>query len=241
MNANKLKFIACVSMLIDHAGLLLFPHLEWMRYIGRLAMPIFGFFVAEGARHTSNRVRYFLRTFLLGAACQIIYAAEEILSGGIRSVYLNILFTLSLAMLVCFAFVDFEKTLENADKQRILLRGLIFISTVAIVILLDIFCTYSRAICGVKISFDYGAAGALLPLFAVMFKERKKQLLCFSAGIVLFALSLQSTLGYIWFALLTIPILFCYNGERGNKKFKYAFYIFYPLHLGFLYLIDIIL
>ncbi|MBQ4150451.1 MAG: TraX family protein, partial [Clostridia bacterium] len=31
-----------------------------------------------------------------------------------------------------------------------------------------------------------------------------------------------------------------YNGERGNKKFKYAFYIFYPLHLGALYLVDMI-
>lgn len=228
-------------MLIDHAGLLLFPHLEWMRWIGRLAMPIFGFFVAEGARHTSNRARYFLRTFLLGVVCQIVYAAEEILSGGIHSVYLNILFTLSLAMLVCFAFIDFEKSLESADKQSVFWRGLIFVSSVLFVILFDIFCTNSRAICGVKISFDYGAAGALLPLFAVMFKERKKQVVCFGVGLILFALLLQSTLGYIWFALFDIPLLYLYNGERGSRKFKYAFYIFYPLHLGVLYLIDIII
>ncbi len=240
MNANNLKFIACVSMLIDHAGLLLFPQLEWMRYIGRLAMPIFGFFVAEGARCTSNRLRYFLRMLALGIACQLVYTAEEILSGGIRSVYLNILFTLSLSMLVCFAYVDFEKSLKSADKARTFFYGTAFVLSVFFVIVLDILCTYSYTLFDFGISFDYGAAGALLPLFAVVTTNRRKQLTSFAIGLILFVLCLRSTLWYIWFALLTIPILALYNGKRGSRKFKYAFYVFYPLHLGVLYLIDII-
>ena len=56
----------------------------------------------------------------------------------------------------------------------------------------------------------------------------------------IFALALGSAPGNVWFVLLDIPILMLYNGERGNKKFKYAFYIFYPLHLGALYLVDMI-
>ena len=241
MNANVLKFIACVSMLIDHAGLLLFPSQIWMRYVGRLAMPIFGFFIAEGARYSKSRTRYFLRTFLLGTACQIVYAAEEIQSGGIRSVYLNILFTLSFAMLICFSYIDFEKSLKNPDKSKAITKFVVFAATVMTVLAFDIFCTYSKGIIGVSVYFDYGFAGAILPLFALLCKERKKQTFCFGIGLVFFALLLQSALSYIWFALLSIPILLCYNGERGSKKFKYAFYIFYPLHLGVLYLIDIFL
>jgi len=241
MNANKLKFIACVSMLIDHAGLLLFPSQIWMRYVGRIAMPIFGFFIAEGARHTKSRTRYFLRTFLLGVACQAVYAAEEIISGGIRSVYLNILFTLSFAMLICFAYIDFKKSLESRVKSQIIAKSAIFVLAVASIFAFEIFCTYSKELVGISVSFDYGFAGAILPLFALLGNERKSQLVFFGIGLIFFALSLQSALGYIWLALLSIPILLCYNGERGSKRFKYAFYIFYPLHLGVLYLLDIIL
>ena len=240
MNANNLKFIACVSMLIDHAGLLLFPEQIWMRSIGRLAMPLFGFFIAEGARYTSNRMRYFMRTFLLGIACKAVYTAEEILSGGIHSVYLNILFTLSFAMLVCFAYVDFEKSLESRDNKRIIYKALILALSIVTVIAFEIFCTHSYKLTGVSITFDYGAAGALLPLFAILSTDRKKQRFCFTLGLILFALALGSAPGNVWFVLLDIPILMLYNGERGNKKFKYAFYIFYPLHLGALYLVDMI-
>ena len=150
MNANKIKLIACISMLIDHMGFLLFPQYAWMRSVGRLAMPLFGFFIAEGTRYTSNRTRYFLRTFLLGIGCQAVYFAEEFLSGGVRSVYLNILFTLSISMLVCFAYVDFEKSLKNKEKNGIFLRFAVFALSVASVIAFDIFCTFicrSYAVC----------------------------------------------------------------------------------------------
>lgn len=41
-----------------------------------------------------------------------------------------------------------------------------------------------------------------------------------------------------WFSLLAIPLLMLYNGQRGKWKLKYLFYIFYPAHLGILYLIS---
>ena len=46
MNANRLKGIACLSMLLDHIGYVLFPQVEWLRWCGRLALPIFAFLVA---------------------------------------------------------------------------------------------------------------------------------------------------------------------------------------------------
>ncbi|MBQ6874233.1 MAG: hypothetical protein IJO24_08085 [Clostridia bacterium] len=41
MNRNRLKLFACLSMLMDHVGLVLFPDIEAFRLIGRLAMPIY--------------------------------------------------------------------------------------------------------------------------------------------------------------------------------------------------------
>ena len=33
------------------------------------------------------------------------------------------------------------------------------------------------------------------------------------------------------YALMALPLLLCYSGQRGKWKMKYFFYIFYPVHL----------
>ena len=40
-----------------------------------------------------------------------------------------------------------------------------------------------------------------------------------------------------WYSLLSLPLLALYSGKRGSWKLKYLFYLYYPLHLGALYLI----
>jgi len=37
------------------------------------------------------------------------------------------------------------------------------------------------------------------------------------------------------YAVLALPILFLYNGKKGQRMPKYAFYAFYPLHLFILW------
>ncbi len=242
MTGNALKLIACISMLIDHAGYLLFPQYELLRYIGRLAMPIFAFFVSEGCRYTSNRLRYFLRMLLLGAACQAVYTAEELLSGGIRSVHLNILFTFSLSMIICFAYLDLEKVLKSADKSRLFEKAAAVALCIFGVLAFDAFCTESRALVGISISFDYGFFGAILPLFALLGTggTHQRRMAVFSIGFVLFVLNLRQSMHYAWFALFDIPLLYFYNGKRGRLNTKYLFYIFYPAHLAALYLISLV-
>ena len=40
LNGNHLKLIAAFTMLLDHAGILLFPRIRLLRILGRLAYPI---------------------------------------------------------------------------------------------------------------------------------------------------------------------------------------------------------
>ncbi|MBE6605825.1 MAG: hypothetical protein E7635_02145 [Ruminococcaceae bacterium] len=235
MTSNMIKLIACISMFIDHAGLQLFDNNIIMRSVGRLAMPLFAFFIGEGCRHTSNRLKYFLRVFVLGVICQIAYTANEIASGSFSSVYLNILFTFSISILICFAYLNFE---ESKSKSK---GAAIFLFTIISGLLFDFFCISSERLVGVSFSFDYGIVGALLPFAAVMFKDRSKKLITFTFAVIMFTINECISSPYSVFALLSLPIIYAYNGKRGHSRFKYGFYIFYPLHLALIYLISLII
>ncbi len=106
MNKNILKLLAALTMVIDHAGLLLFPQTAVLRWIGRISFPLFAFCVGDGCVHTRKPWVYFWRVLGLGLACQIVFAAEELLDGGTlrgsQALYLNILFTLALPILWCY-------------------------------------------------------------------------------------------------------------------------------------------
>ena len=60
---NQLKIIACISMLFDHLGFMVFPKLIIFRILGRLAFPIFAFMIAEGCYYTRNKLKHFLTIF----------------------------------------------------------------------------------------------------------------------------------------------------------------------------------
>ncbi|MDF2547548.1 MAG: conjugal transfer protein TraX [Anaerosolibacter sp.] len=70
---DVLKLLAIISMLIDHIGYGLFPKVMVLRYIGRLAFPIFAYHIAIGCRYTKDLHRYILRLFSFALISQIPY------------------------------------------------------------------------------------------------------------------------------------------------------------------------
>lgn len=73
-NSGLIKLLACLFMLIDHAGKMLFPNVPEMRLIGRLAFPLFAYGIAVGAVYTHNPLRYLKRIVLLALVSQPLYA-----------------------------------------------------------------------------------------------------------------------------------------------------------------------
>ncbi|MBQ7821253.1 MAG: hypothetical protein IJ391_03120 [Clostridia bacterium] len=240
MNANTIKFIACVCMLIDHIGAYLFPGVTLLRAIGRISMPLFAFFIGEGCRHTSHRLRYFLRVFVLGALCQAVFTAVEIISGDFNSVYLNILFTFSLSIILCYSWLRLEDSIKSKDNIRITVNAVSFAVLIALAFIFELFCNYSRKLIGITVTLDYGILGVLLPLSAVIFADKKDKFTSFTVASVIFALYRAQFTWYSCLSLLSLPILALYNGKRGSSRFKYGFYVFYPVHLAAIYLTRIL-
>ena len=73
-DTGLIRLLACLFMLVDHAGKMLFPDIPEMRLIGRLAFPMFAYGVAVGAVYTRNPMRYLSRMVLLMLISQPLYA-----------------------------------------------------------------------------------------------------------------------------------------------------------------------
>lgn len=225
-------------MLIDHIGYILFPKIMILRYIGRLALPIFAFMIAEGVLHTRNKLKYFLRVFILGVICQAIYTVYDLVTGNFSSIYLNTLITLSVGILICYAW---QKAVEDRKKFYLLAIAIVALAVFYIFSSTPVrsedhthMVTLAVRLCGISIDMDYGFMGAMLPLTAIIITKKPYRFVMYGAGLILLSLQCMDGMPFQWICLLTLPLLWFYNGERGKANLKYLFYIFYPVHLGLL-------
>ena len=84
------------------------------------------------------------------------------------------------------------------------------------------------------VNIDYGFLGILTPVFIYFASGKANKLISCTALLILLGMVLG---GVQWYALFAIPLLALYNGKRGKLNLKYLFYIYYPLHLGIIYLL----
>ena len=106
LTGNQLKLLAMITMTIDHIGVILLPQYRLLRIIGRLAMPIYAYMIAEGCHHTHDRKAYFLRLAGLALVCQLVYGMVD------HSLYQCILvtFSLSVALICVIEYAQSRKT-----------------------------------------------------------------------------------------------------------------------------------
>lgn len=235
LSGNALKLIACFFMVVDHVGLILLPQYIILRVLGRLAFPVFAFMIAEGARHTRSRLRYFLTVFISAVTVQeVLYIFEH-------SLEMSIFFTFSLSLPLIYA-LDFVKRtiIGGRSGTKMAFSLLAFILAVAAA-----FC-----ICEV-LDVDYGFLGVMTPVITSLFMMPKDApdeykrfdelpMHVLTCGIALLLLSGMGK-GIQAYSLLALPLLLSYSGERGRLRLKYFFYLFYPLHLALLWGISLLI
>ena len=227
MNRNILKIIALISMIIDHIGMVFFPDIVIFRIIGRLAFPIFAFFIAEGWYYTKHRKKYVLLLLIFMILSWFpFYKALDLPHYTINVMGV---FLLSIAGMVLI-----DKIRLNNDKKVMYLCS--FCLFILICLILECFSLIPE-----------GVLGVLLPIVFYAYKGREKHRFV-AAGLVLLAMAVLVVLNepiefatfVQFFGLLALIPLLCYNNTVGRLNLKYLFYITYPLHLIVIMLIKLI-
>lgn len=222
MSPLFLKILAMLSMLLDHIGFALFPSQLAFRALGRLAMPIFCFLIAQGFFHTRSRPRYALRllVFCLLSELPFDWMVGDPLSGASQNVFLTLLLGL-LGIWGADALLD----------QKNVAKYLCFAPPLAAMAAAEL------------LRGDYGWRGALAVtlLYAaekyIRAHPRPDRRLVRGLAAAVAAVGLlwgSFGAGWRWFGLAAAPFLALYDEDAPrihSPALRHALYWFYPVHI----------
>ncbi len=224
MSAFVLKIIACITMFIDHIGYVVFDGSSYFNYIGRIAFPIFAFQIYQGYMHTRNVKNYIRRLFIFAVVSQLPFMLfyNTVIADSFA---MNVIFTLLLGLI---GILVYDKT--NA-----------FFGIITSIVL---------GIIAEACAFDYGFYGVTVILLFYIFRSHKAiSVISFYIATLIKYAFMVSHFSYDYGILLSAidyfaPLCLCtmlssvfiilYNGKKGRDS-KYLLYLFYPLHLLFIY------
>lgn len=216
LTGNQLKLIALVLMTVDHVGMYLLPQLPVLRILGRPAMPIFAYMIAEGCVHTRSKGKYLLRLALAAVLTQLVQYYM------VGSLYQTILVTF------CFSVV-LVITLEYARKHGILSWLLPLGIGAAIWFVCEMLGDYLPGF-----AVDYGFVGVLLPVIISFGRDRLSRFWLAAGGLTLLCWFYG---GVQWYAMAAPVLLAFYSGRRGKAGLKWLFYLYFPAHLAAIYIL----
>ncbi len=230
ISSDALKLIALVSMTIDHLGYLLFPQYFSLRVIGRLAFPIYAYYVAVGVEKSHDVYKYLCRVSIFAILTQIIFYVV-----GID--FVNVMFTYAFAIAGLIGY-------KNHNPLFMIL---------AVVIAGYMDCDYSYY--GVLVVYIFYflkdqrlwrniAFLVLTGLFIFEYNlnldfESVKRLYIYRA--YNWELIGRILVEYVAFAAFPLIDMDSHKYTKKQGIMKYFFYIYYPLHLVIFKLISLYL
>ncbi len=222
LDGTMLKWIACITMLIDHIGciciethfrlsgitppgFLLLVNL-FLRIIGRVSFPLFCFLLVEGFLHTHNVRRYLGRLTLFALLSEVPF---DLATTGtpFDLQRQNVYWTLALGVVMLCALQRFQTKGGNGW--------------------LGIACAAGCVAAAYLLHTDYSGLGLLVILVMYLARNDLKAQVLACAVLFIALGSLEI------FGLLAFCFIKKYSGQRGSCStiLKWGFYCFYPLHL----------
>lgn len=210
-NYEFLKLFALFTMLIDHIGAVLFPEYEALRWIGRLALPLFMYQYIIGFQKTSNHLKSLRNVWVFALISQIpftimlnIYNYSDTLN-----LTLNIFFPLAIGYTMLYILVHFNQNIFFKAVLLIILLGSSFL---------------------IPMDYSWFVPVTLFVMYIVKDKFYL-QLISFSI-ITVIALQLNLFLDYQILSVIGLAIApLLYKIKLNFIMNKYFHYAFYPLHI----------
>ncbi len=223
LNSNQIKLIALAAMTLDHLVGVIAPGYprEWYfvlaHIIGRIAAPVFWFFIAEGYHHTRNIRKYALRLFAFAVPAHFAYNfAFGIPFVPFRtSVFNQTSVMWPLAWGVVAIWIANKNTLKQWQKV------LLIVGICAVTFPSDWSCIAVLAIVGIE-----QHRGNML-------RQTREMMVYAAMYALIYFLFIDKLYGILQlFVILAVPLWKAYNGERGEwKGMKWFFYLYYIGHL----------
>ena len=218
----QLKYIAFLSMLADHVNKALIYHFlsgegilqrisDAFDILGRIAFPLFAFFLVEGFFKTGNRKKYLASLVIFGIISEIPF--DMALSGVFFEPNSNnIMFTLALMLITIWIIDTLKEKMQNMSK---------YIWYPFSFVIVGIMCIISMV---TGLDYEYHAI-MIGYLFYIFYNKR----------VFAIFLGYLAIFKEVW-SLLGFSLILTYNGKRGkqNKLFNYCFYPVHLLILGIL-------
>lgn len=229
MNRNTIKFIAAFTMFLDHfAAWLLEPSSTIylvFRILGRTAFVLFAYMLVEGFFKTSNLKKYFFRLLIFAATIEFVLLIFYAFTKENYLISFNVIWPL------VFGLLGLILLKQDNIYMRLLVIPIVFIAE--------------------YINISYGAYGVLMILFFALYRNKVTQFILLIALNLLFIdvpllsyIGLENYARYNgvmwiqWFSLVSFVFIFLYNSKKGKLNTKWFFYIFYPTHVGLIFLIS---
>ncbi|WP_195283257.1 TraX family protein [Harryflintia acetispora] len=223
LTGNELKTVAMIAMTADHVISVLYPGYpaNWwivlLHIIGRMAAPIFWFFVAEGYHYTHDQRKYAARLLAFAVVGHFAYN----FAFGIPFIPFQTSIFNQTSVIWPLFWGLIALIINDSGKLKKWQKTLLILIIAVITFCSDWSCIAVLAI------LEIGTNRA----------NFKRQMLGMMSWVavyaVVYAVFINPLYGAIQlFTALTIPLLGMYHGERGSwKGMKWFFYAYYPLHL----------
>lgn len=256
-NATTLKLLAAALMFLDHVHQMWAYEGApmWLTWLGRPVFPLFLFAMAEGFHYTRNRKNY-LKRLLFAAWFMAIFTTilQEAISNPTAQLMNNAFMTFfvtGLYMLFWDRFISGKRE-KNTKKmiRAVLLAVVPFLTSIPTLLLMTsnlrnvfpswAFHTLMQILMMVPNAFTVEGGFLMVLLGLLFYIFQGKRLAQILVLVILSAIIFLLGGGIQWLMVFAAIPIYLYNGEKG-AGLKNFFYIFYPAHIGILYILSALL
>ena len=267
MSGTALKLLALVLMLLDHIALFIPGMPVWMHYVGRAAAPIFMFCLAEGFKHTGNKISYLKRLYIGSALMGIINTVAAILFPDARVTLDNNIFSTLFLIGLIITIYEKMKSKERDGLQLLIMSAVSQVVSIVVCFVVDAMAmaletegmaeqTFSLIvrenasilINGLIPNLLFCEGGYLIVLFGFMmyyYGSNKKRMsfiyvyMCVAYAFIIFLTEggISALFNNYQWMMILATPFFLIYNGEKGKGLKYLFYVFYPVHLIILFII----